>query len=219
VAYDRRGNTRRPLGDVKERTVQLHADDAAALITEMGLAPAILVSSSSGARIAFDVVRRYPRLVSGAVMSEPPLWSLYPEGGKEVVSALRPAIEQAVAAGGPRAGVDAFFSYVCPGLWRGLAPAAKEPYRDNHAELYGDLQMPPYEVSPSDLAQIDRPCLVVSGSESLPAFRRIASVLAEGIPGARLLTLEGSGHVTYYERPAEFAAAVTEFAGQLTAGH
>ncbi|MHB1132685.1 MAG: alpha/beta fold hydrolase [Chloroflexota bacterium] len=216
VAYDRRGHTRSPLGDVETRTVQMHADDAAALITAMGLAPAILVSSSGGARVAFDVVRRYPQLIRGAVMSEPPLWALYPEGAQEVIGELRPAIEQAVAAGGPRAGVDAFFTYVCPGLWRGLSPAAKEPYRDNHVELYGDLQMPPYEVSISDLAQIDRPCLVLRGSESLPTFRRIASVLAEGIPGARLVTLQGSGHVTYYERPAEFAAAVAEFADQLT---
>jgi pimeloyl-ACP methyl ester carboxylesterase len=32
---------------------------------------------------------------------------------------------------------------------------------------------------------------------------------------ARLLTLTGSGHVTYAERPEEFATAVRDFAQQL----
>src|SRR5579859_1872359 len=61
VAYDRRGHTRSPLGKLDQRTVQLHADDAAGLIEALQLAPCLLVGSSGGARVAVDVLRRYPR--------------------------------------------------------------------------------------------------------------------------------------------------------------
>src|SRR5688572_10580202 len=81
VAYDRRGHTCSPLGDVAQRTVALHAVDAAGLIQALGLAPCVLVTSSGGARIGLDVVRRYPHLLAGAVLSEPPVLSLVPEGG------------------------------------------------------------------------------------------------------------------------------------------
>src|SRR5687768_4130322 len=76
VAYDRRGHSRSPLGDVGQRTVELHADDAAGLIRALGLAPCLLVGSSGGARVALDVVRRFPELLSGAVLSEPPVFAL-----------------------------------------------------------------------------------------------------------------------------------------------
>ena len=106
VAYDRRGHSRSPLGQITQRTVELHADDAAQLILELGLAPCILVGSSGGARVAVDVVRRYPRLIAGAVLSEPPITALAPDGGKSFVGQIKPAVDAAVARGGPRAALS-----------------------------------------------------------------------------------------------------------------
>lgn len=79
--------------------------------------------------------------------------------------------------------------------------------------------MPPYALTREDLARIDRPCLVIRGSESDPGLRHIAGVLAESIPRAKLVELAGSGHVTYFERPAEFAAAVGTFVDGLETRH
>ncbi len=216
IAYDRRGHSRSPLGQITQRTVELHADDAAELITALGLAPCILVGSSGGARVAVDVVRRYPHLLKGAVLSEPPLLSLDPDGSTEFVARIKPPIDEAVAHGRPRAAVDAFFEIVCPGLWEMLEePRRDRPYRANVDELFGDLSMPPYQISRADLAQIRVPCLMVRGSESEPLLRTITGILAEVIPGAQLVELQDSGHVTYAEKPGEFAAAVIEFAKRL----
>lgn len=217
IAYDRRGHSRSPLGQVTQRTVELHADDAAQLIMELGLAPCIVVGSSGGARVLVDLIRRYPRLVKGAVLSEPPLTALDAEEGKEFVRRIKPAVEAAVARGGPRAAVDAFFEIICPGLWHALPEERRDiPYRANAAEMFGDLAMPLYQITPADLTQIHVPCLVMRGTESDPALMAIASILAEYIPGARLVELQGSGHVTYFEKPEEFAAAVEAFANTLT---
>lgn len=217
VTYDRRGHSHSPLGQVAQRTVELHADDAAQLIMELGLAPCIVVGSSGGARVAVDLVRRYPRLVKGAALSEPPLTALDPDGGKAFVTHMKPAIDAAVARGGPRAAVDAFFEIICPGLWRALPEERRDnPYRANAAELFGDLAMPLYQISRADLAQIHVPCLVIRGSESDPELRTIAGIVAESIPGAHLVELQGSGHVTYFEKPEEFADAVESFARELS---
>lgn len=216
IAYDRRGHSRSPLGQVTQRTVELHADDAAQLIMELGLAPCIVVGSSGGARVLVDLIRRYPRLVKGAVLSEPPLTALDAEIGKEFVGRIKPAVEAAVARGGPRAAVDAFFEIICPGLWRALPEERREvPYRANVAELFGDLGMPPYQISRADLEQIRVPSLIMRGTESDPALMAIADILAKHIPSAQFVALQGSGHVTYFEKPVEFAAVVESFARTL----
>lgn len=59
------------------------------------------------------------------------------------------------------------------------------------------------------------PALVLSGSASHPSFRSVAHHLATTLADARFVDLEGSGHVTYAERPDEFENAVRVFAAEL----
>lgn len=215
VAYDRRGHTRSERGNITQETVELHADDAAALIHKLGLAPVILVGSSGGARISIDVLRRYPELVRGAVLSEPPAFALAPAVGAEFIALVKPAVEQALKSDQPRTAVDAFFRTVDASFWDQLPAERKEIYRANQPATLADLQMPLYQISTADLAKIDRPCLMLRGSESLRAFTETAKIIAGAIPNCRLVVLEGAGHATYAYCPAEFAATVREFAMTL----
>lgn len=213
VSYDRRGHSRSPRGEAPD-TVQTHADDAAALIRSLGLRP-VVVGSSGGARVGVDLARRYGGLLTGAVLSEPPIPSLDPEGGDafrtEVAAVVKPAM-----ADGPAAAVDAFFEFLCPGLWSQLDEAGRDRYRANAPAMLGDLTAPDYRISRSDLAGIALPVLVVTGTTSHPCFQAVARTLADGLPDARLCRLAGSGHVTYAERPEEFAQAVAAFAHGVT---
>jgi 3-oxoadipate enol-lactonase len=214
VRYDRRGHTRSAWGDATI-TDALHADDAAALIEALDLAPCLLVGSSGGAAIAVEVALRYGHLLRGAVFSEPPLFSLAPEAGQAFTSELIPRVEQAIASGGPTAGVDAFFSTVCPGLWSIIDEERKDRYRANADIGFTDLESPSGDVTTEDLVAAPVPTLVIAGSESHPSLRSIAHQLAAAFPDARFVKLEGSGHVTYAERPGEFANAVSVFAAEL----
>lgn len=61
------------------------------------------------------------------------------------------------------------------------------------------------------LGSITVPTLVVVGAHDFICGTRWASMLHDGIPGARLLRLEESGHFGHLEQPEEFYGAVVEF--------
>lgn len=212
VAYDRRGHTRSSKGDVTPETVELHADDVAGLIRALDLAPAILVGSSGGARISIDVLRRYPELVRGAALSEPPVFALSPSIGAEFLAQVKPAVGQALAGDKPQSAVDAFFHIIDPMFWDDAPSERKEIYRANLPAMLADLQMPLYQLTTTDLGKINRPCLMLYGSASLKWFTEIAKIAAGAIPNCQLKELTGASHATYASRPSEFAAAVREFA-------
>lgn len=174
----------------------------------------MVVGSSGGARIALDLVRRHPELVRGAVLSEPPVGALAPALFEEMIATVAPAVRTAASNDGPRAAVDAFFEILCPGLWSDIDEAHKNRYRDNADLLFADLGMPPYAISADDLRTIRVPVLLVAGTKSHPALHTAARNLAQGLPDARYLELD-CGHVTYAERPDEFARAVAAFAVEI----
>ena len=215
VSFDRRGHTRSAPGTEPE-SVATHAADAAALIEALGLARPVVVGSSGGARIAVELARTRPGLLAGAVFSEPPIFSLDPAAGQafmtEVAATVRPAAETC----GPKAAVDAFFALACPGLWSRIDETVKDRYRANGPMMLAEFAGPPYQLGLDDVAGIALPSLVIAGTESHPALRAIAAALARALPDARLLELAGSGHVTYAERPDQFARAVAAFATEVT---
>lgn len=220
VAYDRRGHSDSPAGSgdpLEGQSDQSHADDAAALIAALDLDRPVVVSSSGGAVVTVELLHRHPDLAAGAVLSEPPLFSIDPNAGRALVADVGPAIEQAVEAGSPPAAVDAFFEVVCPGLWNQLDNARKGRYRENAPMLFANFEARSSAVTVEDLREIDIPVLVLAGTTSHPSLRSTTRLLARSVPDARFIELEGSGHVTYAEKPAEFATAVTAFAREFTA--
>jgi pimeloyl-ACP methyl ester carboxylesterase len=214
ITYDRRGHSRSALG-TEQDSVPTHAEDAAALITALGVRP-IVVGSSGGARVAVELTRRHPELLVGAVFSEPPIVTLAGAEGDAFTAELGAVVGPVIANGSPRGAVDAFFGLVCPGLWSAVDETVRDRYRANAAMLVSELTGPRYVLTADDLPAIAVPALVIAGSISHPALRSIARVLARGLPDARFVELDGSGHVTYAERPDEFARAVAAFAMELT---
>ncbi len=61
------------------------------------------------------------------------------------------------------------------------------------------------------LAEIQVPTLAVTGTADQLTPVKYARFLAESIPGARLTTIEGAGHMVMLERPTEVERAVRKF--------
>jgi pimeloyl-ACP methyl ester carboxylesterase len=67
------------------------------------------------------------------------------------------------------------------------------------------------------LAGITVPTLVVVGDEDVLTPPREAHALAAAVPGARLVEIPDAGHVSCWERPDAFAAALADFLAALPA--
>ena len=63
------------------------------------------------------------------------------------------------------------------------------------------------------LATLDVPTLVVVGAEDALTPPADSEAMASAIPGARLATIPGAGHLAPMERPGAVAAALSEFFG------
>jgi pimeloyl-ACP methyl ester carboxylesterase len=214
VTYDRRGHGSSSDGEAPH-TVPLHGDDFAALVRRLALGPVTLVGSSGGARVGLDVVLRHSELLAGAVLSEPPVFSLDPERAQEFMARIVPAVQPRLDVGDLPGAVDAFFEVVCPGLWRLLDETEKQPYRRSGSMLLADLRQPALLVTRQDLEAVRLPVLGVLGLDSDPFLQSTPRVIAASVPSARLVELPGCGHVTYAEQPDAFAAAVRTFANEV----
>jgi pimeloyl-ACP methyl ester carboxylesterase len=64
--------------------------------------------------------------------------------------------------------------------------------------------------STPDLAGIDVPSVVVTGSADTLIAPEVSSPMAEQIPGAELVVLEGAGHLSNVEAPDAFTDVLRE---------
>lgn len=206
IAYDRRAyghsGAPEPYGGT---TVGEQADDLAELIRALDAAPALLVGHELGALACLDLMLREPELARGAVLIEPSMLWLSP-AGPDALSGLREVVEKAAYERGAPAAVAAFLEAVDgPRAVDRLGPErAAVPPRAFAADLAAAASWP---AGRRELARIDLPVTVLSGSSSSPVRREAAAALARLLPDAELVEV-GAGHLAHVEAPAEVAAAI-----------
>ncbi len=212
VSYDRRGNSRSPTPPAwKTTSLDEQADDAAALLEVLGLAPAAVYGSSGGGAIALNLVLRHPDVVRGVILHEPWLPCLLddPEaaGGE-----FRDVVTKAAMAEGMRAGVEAFVRFVAGDAnYEAIPPERRERMLGN-GETCFLIESPMYSKFHPDeetLAAITRPVKIQAGIEGAPIFAEIANRLAKllrtgvvRIPGA---------HAPHMDHPDEMVRVIRTF--------
>jgi pimeloyl-ACP methyl ester carboxylesterase len=182
IAYDRRGYGSSGAPEpYRGTTVEEQAEDAAALLRAMDAAPALVCGDGFGALIALDLAKRHRALVSGAVLSNPPLFMFVPEATEEL-AAERAELEEAIRAGGPEAGVEAWLG----GRVQSEALArAKAAHRAFFADYAGLASWP---ASRRDLRALDLPAVVLTGPWSPPHIVAAAEALAGLLPDVERAT-------------------------------
>jgi pimeloyl-ACP methyl ester carboxylesterase len=219
VTYDRRGMSRSPRPDGWTATsMPEQADDAAALLRALELAPAVVVGHSGGASIACSLVVRHPELVRHAVLYEAPLLAVVPEG-EAVVAGFQATIDQAMAEGGPRRAMEAFMranagDQVVDELFASTPPADLDRILDNGAVFF-PIELPAFAAFVPDRERMRAsgvPLTVAVGAESRGNWLGAASAwLADGT-GAELVELPG-GHAGFFSHPEAFVELVHRVAG------
>jgi pimeloyl-ACP methyl ester carboxylesterase len=80
VRYDPRGNSRSVLdGPAEDQDMDVHGDDAAALLEALTAEPAYVLGSSGGAQIGLNLAARHPERVRTLVAHEAPCMALLPD--------------------------------------------------------------------------------------------------------------------------------------------
>jgi pimeloyl-ACP methyl ester carboxylesterase len=212
VTYDRRGCSRspRPSGWTTTSMIE-QADDAAALLRALDLAPALVVGHSSGGTIACCLVARHPEVVRHAVIYEPPLFAVVPDGEK-IAAGL-----QALASGGPRRGMEQFMRANAGDemfkAFQSLDPTTVERILDN-GTVFFPIELPVCATFVPDRERMRAsgvPLTVVVGNDSRDSwFDAAATWLVEGT-GADRVELPG-GHVGFVSHPQEFVELVRRIA-------
>ena len=218
VTYDRRGNGRnaRPAGWC-ETSPEEQADDAAALLEALGLAPAAVFGTSSGAVFALAMAIGHPEAVRTAILHEPALFALFddPDDVRREVSEL---IREGMAAGGPRAAFERFLRMVAGDAnWEGLEAAEQDRLLAS-AGTYFEVEVGRFDnYVPGDevMSAITAPIEILVSEDSLPEFAQAARRLAARL-GAEITRTPGT-HFPYLDHPDELARVVKERVRQTVA--
>lgn len=157
------------------------------LADTVGPGPVALVGSSYGGLVCLDFAARHPELVSALVVLDAPLpdhdWS---DPG---FLAYAEEEERLFEAGDLDAVTELNLSYWAPDLADRLRPMTRRSV---------EFDVP--EIEAVDLSAVRMPALVAVGEHDKTDFRAIAERLAEELPNAELVVIEGAGHLPSVEQ-------------------
>jgi 3-oxoadipate enol-lactonase len=210
VAYDHRGVGRSSWVTDPFTIVEL-ADDAAALLDALGWESAHVVGISMGGMVAQELTLRHPErirtLTLGCTYSGG-------EGSALTSNEVFSKLAEAMMSGDPdRAIATSFEVNVSPGY--GADKSAYATFYEMATALPTPvpvIMLQAQAVQSHDtldrLGQISAPTLVIHGTEDEMLPYSNAILIAARIPGARLETLEGVGHMFWWEQPERSAEAI-----------
>jgi pimeloyl-ACP methyl ester carboxylesterase len=188
------------------------ADILAAFIQALVLAPAHIGGLSWGGVVAQELYRRHPECVRSLILADTYAgWkgSLPPEEVAARVESVLGTLAEPVVPNEP--------AKPWPGLFRAAAPAA---LLDEMAEIAAGarpatIRRTVLEVAACDtrdlLPRIRVPTLLLWGAEDARSPLEVADQFQAAIPSARLVVIPGAGHMSNWEQPARFNAAILEF--------
>jgi pimeloyl-ACP methyl ester carboxylesterase len=215
VTYDRRGTLRSGREDWPGGGAAQHADDAAALLHELGLREAVVLGSSSGGVIAVELAIRHPASVRRVLAYEPGYLTAVPDG-RELQASVRASIGAYLSEHpGDWAGAyDAFAEATAPepAQERGFVASpegdawyAKRERGNAEAFIRDDVPLITAQfIDETAFATCPVEIRFACGAHAHPSFLAISTRLS-AIRGDEPDVIEGTGHALYLEPDAAAA--------------
>ena len=194
-------------------SLEQHADDVKTLLSHLGITRAVFVGLSMGGYLAFALYRRFPELIRGLVLADTKAEADKPEQAR-----WRFDLAQRAATGGATVVVNEMLPKLLSAKTYTNHPIIVERVKaimeaSPVPGIIGDLMaMAERPDSVGLLASITVPTLVIVGEDDGLTTPMDAARIAQGIPGAKLVTIPDAGHISNLEQPALFNRAMEDFA-------
>jgi pimeloyl-ACP methyl ester carboxylesterase len=216
ISYDRRGHGRSELPDGQMK-VHEHVADLAALIEELGPAPAWVVGNSAGACVVLRLAGERPDLLRGLTVHEPPLFQWLVQDpataplGAASVNAIGSMAQRIASGDHAGAAEELLEAMVGPGSWAKLPARLQQESTANAPKAPRDDVQGVLNCDPDRLRKFARPALLTLGDESPPWFAPIVEKVAALLPHAEVVTVRGAGHIPQVTHPEMYAETILEF--------
>ena len=200
--------------DVAEADLDVFARAALNDMDAAGLERAVVVGLSMGGYIAFRLHALAPERVAGLVLADT-------RAGADEEAGRKKRTDQAARARSEGIGwmPDAMVPALLGETTRRERPEVVDQVRRLIAQAHPEGVARALEAmgqrpdSTPALAGIGVPTLVVVGEEDTLTPPDESRLIADGVPGARLVTLPGAGHLTNLETPEGFNEVLLDFLG------
>lgn len=218
ICPDQRGFGGTQLGH-DEPSLDEVADDIAAMLDARKVDRIVLGGLSMGGYVAMAFLRRHPDRVRALILADTKGGADSPEA---VANRLRIA-DEVVAAGDAGLLVDELLPSLVGATTRERRPLVHGRVKalveraPAYAVAWAQRAMAARPDSFGTLRGLSMPALVVVGEEDVLSPGADARAMADAIPGAAIVTIPQSGHLTAVEAPEEFNAVLAEFLSELPA--
>jgi 3-oxoadipate enol-lactonase len=202
-------------------TMAQHADDLAALLNALSVnEPVVYVGLSMGGYVAFAFWQRHRERIRALVLVDT-------RAAADTTAGLldrNEMIRRAEAERSSQVAIEMMQPKLFSPHLRAGAPVVHQVLammRSNSgaAVANGARGLAQRAASFELLPTIDVPTLVVVGEFDQLTPPADAEAIAGGIPGARLVTIDGAGHMANMENPEAFNETLLGFIGDATGGH
>jgi 3-oxoadipate enol-lactonase len=213
LRYDHRGHGRSE-APVPPYSMQMLADDAAALIAEQCQDPVHFVGLSMGGMTAQALAARHPHLVRSIVVANSA--QHFDEAAKAMWDTRIHTVLQsgvaAIADGAMQRWFSAKFRAANPARVNALRARLERCDAKSYAASCEAVRSIDFRNSN---AALRCPALVIAGALDEATPLAMSEAMAAAIPGAQLKTLQAA-HISAVEQPAAFAQLVHQFLGVLS---
>ncbi len=210
IIFDHRGTGYSSISD-KPFSIPLFADDTLSLMDTLGIFSAHILGLSMGASIAQELVLKKPEVVDRLILIAGTF------GGDRAERMQRETWGTLTdKSGSPVDLADRMFSVLFPGDWLATHDPwqyCPEVHEVTSAESAGRqaAAFARWPGSDDRLHGIRCPVMVITGTEDVIIPTKNSDLLAERIPGARLVLVPDAGHGLQYQCPKVLGSAIISF--------
>lgn len=198
-------------------SVEAMADAVARLLDTLGLRDNVVLGGlSMGGYVSFAFVRKYPDRLAGLLLADTKA-----DADDETARANRDKLIGFASTNPPSAVLEQMLPKLVGSQTQATRPEVVEEIKriaskQRPAAIIAALQaLRNRPDSTPTLAQIRVPTLIVVGKEDTLTPPAQSEKMAAGIPGAKLVQLDGAGHMTNLEQPQAFNDALRAFLAAL----